>query len=108
VRPAALTAALAKFDITPCGDNGCMFGPGGGMATNGGCCCLDGTPSPLALRRLIMKLAMVARDLAGRDDDLRRRAIALVVCWRDDKDDQQAEHDFCDAVRQLPGWKSEE
>lgn len=52
-----LSALLAEAGITPCGDNPCMFGPPGGMGTNGGCRCLPRDRSvPSEVRRLVRKL----------------------------------------------------
>ena len=38
---ARLRNTLSTVGIEPCGDNSCIFGAPGGMATNGGCRCLD-------------------------------------------------------------------
>lgn len=32
---------LAEWGLDPCGDNSCLLGSPGGMATNGGCTCVD-------------------------------------------------------------------
>lgn len=67
MRNEVLLAALAKYGITPCGDNSCMFGPPGGMATNGGCCCIERMESertPRRARVYIQKLAAALRDLS--------------------------------------------
>ena len=60
-----LRAALAVVGITPCGDNSCMFGTPGGMATNGGCSCFKEarmTPQKdqviYALQSLVGQLAL--------------------------------------------------
>lgn len=55
----------------PCGDNSCIFGPPGGMGTNGGCRCFDKDPRHLAsidaartVRRLANTIVLLARQLA--------------------------------------------
>lgn len=65
-----LRAALNAAGITPCGDNSCMFGSPGGMATNGGCRCLDHADVdahrlPHEARAFIRRLARACRLLAG-------------------------------------------
>jgi hypothetical protein len=64
----AITAARAEgatsiIETHRCGDNSCVFGPPGGMATNGGCQCLKG--SPIELRRKLMLVAKDIRKLAA-------------------------------------------
>jgi hypothetical protein len=67
---ARLRAALNAAGITPCGDNSCMFGSPVGMATNGGCRCLDhaGVDAhrlPHEARAFVRRLAAACRALAG-------------------------------------------
>jgi len=47
-----------------CSDGGCVFGPPGGMHTNGGCECLKERDVNL-MRRSLMRIADVARVLAS-------------------------------------------
>jgi hypothetical protein len=46
-----------------CSDSGCIWGSQGGMCTNGGCDCLQG--SPRTNQRETLKLARVAQRLAA-------------------------------------------
>ncbi len=67
---AKLRAALAVVGIVPCGDNSCMFGSPGGMATNGGCrcldhACIDAHRIPPEARAFIRRLARACRLLSG-------------------------------------------
>lgn len=83
-----LRAALNAAGITPCGDNSCMFGSPGGMATNGGCRCAPRgrwTPEEQhEANRLMRKMAHAIVALANiRDADANDasdwRALALAA-----------------------------
>ena len=60
--------------IKPCGDNSCMFGRPGGMATNGGCRCiknLDGAQMPMSHRTFILRMASAIRFAADLVKDMK-------------------------------------
>jgi len=58
-----------------CSDAGCVFGHPGGMATNGGCHCLERVIGPY-LRARLYKLSRVARqalaDVQALEEELAR------------------------------------
>jgi hypothetical protein len=69
--PRKLTARALVRQVTDrlhpdagCHDGGCVFGHLGGMQTNGGCQCLK-EPNPALMRRNLLRLADVARELAA-------------------------------------------
>lgn len=53
-----------------CGDNSCLWGSPGGMATNGGCWCAERGTSHVDLRRELQKALKVVRHLAEKIDAL--------------------------------------
>lgn len=65
---AIVSELCAKVGIEPCGDNSCVFGPPGGMGTNGGCrCVIERAPGQRQQdRRTIHALASLVRELATR------------------------------------------
>jgi hypothetical protein len=46
-----------------CSDGSCIWGPPGGMQTNGGCMCLKDAPGVPELRILLRQMACVAKQL---------------------------------------------
>lgn len=49
-----------------CGDNSCMFGSPGGMATNGGCRCMPRTANAVRITDIeLMEMRRLVRDLAA-------------------------------------------
>lgn len=63
-----------------CGDNSCMFGGPGGMATNGGCRCLPESMSPGDRRDVRRGVAALRARVASLEQELEgSRAIALEV-----------------------------
>ena len=60
-RSARLQELLKQHGIDPCNDGSCMFGPPGGMHTNGGCRCIGRTvtsgPDSIAMRGLVQRMA---------------------------------------------------
>ena len=61
-RSTALLDALSAVGIDPCGDNSCIFGSPGGMATNGGCRCFGrGENWPHEARMAVRRLAIALR-----------------------------------------------
>ena len=75
-----MSRLLAQAGLTRCGDNSCMFGSPGGMATNGGCRCIENFSDrrlsrsqslyiqrlPLALRNAVADIEQLKRELALR------------------------------------------
>jgi hypothetical protein len=59
-----------------CGDNSCIFGSPGGMATNGGCSCFEfmerSPEGRVARRRLSRGIQVLRRALAERDAEIAR------------------------------------
>lgn len=72
---AVIVGALAHVGLEPCGDNSCVFGSPGGMATNGGCRCVAerGPGQRQEDRRTILALARAVRRLAEEVAALRPR-----------------------------------
>lgn len=63
---------LSSWGVSLCGDNSCMFGSPGGMATNGGCRCLErlnGSRLSSEQRVFVRKLAYVLRYVAAKVPD---------------------------------------
>ncbi len=68
MRSKVLVDALAKVGITPCGDNSCIFGRPGGMATNGGCRCIKNASDdriPTGASIYIQRLAAALREVVA-------------------------------------------
>jgi hypothetical protein len=95
---AILIQALAEVGIEPCGDNSCIFGSPGGMATNGGCRCFDkGRALPPGV---VHSLALAVRRLAARAESadveriakwLTHRAEQFAKCQPADRCETQAQ-----------------
>lgn len=69
-----------------CGDNSCIWGSPGGMATNGGCLCVDKEQEPDVLRREVRRMAKVARAALAEVERMRpvveQMRSLLVSAWR--------------------------
>jgi hypothetical protein len=64
-----IDAELKHNELSRCGDNSCMFGSPGGMATNGGCRCFDKMHGwPMEARQAVRRMATVIRSLGNLAD----------------------------------------
>lgn len=61
-----LHTALDAAGVERCADSSCMFGAPGGMATNGGCHCLERFEErlPAGVRAYVRRMAIAMRALA--------------------------------------------
>lgn len=73
MRSKVLVLALAKYGIDPCGDNSCIFGSPGGMATNGGCRCIKNLDGRIPTSASIYIHGRRFRDVAAREGDEQAR-----------------------------------
>ena len=68
-------------DETGCTDSGCFYGYSGGMATNGGCKCIDDSPRMAArrMKKIAYELATakVVRIMARNHQDLTDAGLLL-------------------------------
>ncbi len=72
---------LAAAGLERCGDNSCVFGAPGGMATNGGCRCDDRNEAerwPVSARHAFTRVARLARNIAADRRRLSEREAELL------------------------------
>lgn len=64
-----LREALQLLPELDCGDNSCLFSTGGGMRTNGGCCCMDnvGRSTSKKLKALAALVGAARAALAAKE-----------------------------------------
>jgi len=94
-----INAILDRHGIKRCGDSSCIFGPRGGMMTNGGCRCGHDDPgAPSRPTRLSRQLAHAVTEQAAEIARLTAELAAARAVPGDVEAAIQAFDDACDAV----------